>query len=188
MICIGMTQKTTTAEVQIFFFSLNLSTCVHIKVSFRQLFVTFFDTIFFASDDNAQLQQSERLIGVILRGQTLDRTLKLRETAEKLSIGYGTVQRHLQQLDYLFHFDIWVPHKLPEENLSSCSFTYNSLLKWHESDPFLKRIGLTTKNTSSTQEAWEVWGPVNSHLHPKKIFMSCFLREKLSLRKSSVCN
>ncbi|XP_032690457.1 histone-lysine N-methyltransferase SETMAR-like [Odontomachus brunneus] len=48
-----------------------------------------------------------------------DRTLKVREIAETLKI---------------------VPHKLTEENLANRISICNSLLKRHESDPFLKRI------------------------------------------------
>ncbi|KAG5311589.1 SETMR methyltransferase, partial [Acromyrmex insinuator] len=67
-----------------------------------------------------------------------DRTLKVREIAETRKIGYGTVQRHLQQLGS--RLDVWVPHKLTEENLANRMSICNSLLKRHESDPFLKRI------------------------------------------------
>ena len=64
----------------------------------------------------------------------------MREIAETLKIDYGTVQRHLQQLGYVSRLDVWVPHKLTEENLANRMSICNSLLKRHESDPFLKRI------------------------------------------------
>ena len=69
-----------------------------------------------------------------------DRTLKVREIAETLKTDYGTIQRHLQQLGYVSRLDVRVPHKLTEENLANRMSICNSLLKRHESDPFLKRI------------------------------------------------
>ncbi|XP_018400177.1 PREDICTED: histone-lysine N-methyltransferase SETMAR-like, partial [Cyphomyrmex costatus] len=112
-----------------------------------------------------------------------DRTLKVREIAETLKIGYGTVQKHLQQLGYMSRLDVWVPHKLTEENLANHISICNSLLKRHESDPFLKRI-VTGDENEKNEVAQRLESYVRvllcfdplcaapkAGLHPKKILL-----------------
>lgn len=111
-----------------------------------------------------------------------DRTIKVREIAETLKIGYGTVQRHLQQLGYVSRLDVWVPHKLTEMNLANRISICNSLLKRHESDPFLKRIVTGDEkwiiyDNIVRKRSWRTAGePPNATpkagLHPKKILLS----------------
>ena len=106
----------------------------------------------------------------------------MREIAETLKIGYGTVQRHLQQLGYVSRLDVWVPHKLTEENLANRISICNSLLKRHESDPFLKRIVTGDEkwiiyDNIVRKRSWGTAGePPNATpkagLHPKKILLS----------------
>ena len=106
----------------------------------------------------------------------------MREIAETLKIGYGTVQRHLQQLGYVSSLDVWVPHKLTEENLANRMSICNSLLKRHESDPFLIRIVTGDEkwiiyDNIVRKRSWGIAGePPNvtpkAGLHPKKILLS----------------
>ena len=63
-----------------------------------------------------------------------------REIAGNLSISHTFVERHLKQLGYVNQFDIWVPHKLNEIQLTKRISICDSLLKRNETDQFLKRI------------------------------------------------
>ena len=39
----------------------------------------------------------------------------MREIADIFKISKSSVESHLLQLDYINHFDVWVPHKLSEK-------------------------------------------------------------------------
>ena len=77
---------------------------------------------------------------------------------------------------------LWVPHKLTEENLANRMSICNSLLKRHESDPFLKRIVTGDEkwiiyDNIVRKRSWGIAGePPNvtpkAGLHPKKILLS----------------
>ena len=62
------------------------------------------------------------------------------EIADILKIPKSRAENHLQQLDYVNRFDVWVPHKLSEKNLLDPISAYDSLLKCNENVPFLKQI------------------------------------------------
>ena len=64
-----------------------------------------------------------------------------REIANILKISKSSIENHLHQLGYVNHFDVWVPHKLSEENLLDHTSACNSLLKRNENVTFLKQIG-----------------------------------------------
>ena len=61
-----------------------------------------------------------------------------REIAEKLNIPHTCVESHLKKLGYVNKFDIWVPHKLNEIQLTKRISICDSLLKRNETDPFSK--------------------------------------------------
>ncbi|GFW80373.1 mariner transposase [Trichonephila clavipes] len=50
------------------------------------------------------------------------------------------VYDHLKGLGLSSKLDVWVPYVLTERNLCRCIDVYDSLLKHHENDPFLKGI------------------------------------------------
>ena len=43
----------------------------------------------------------------------------MRERADILQISKSTIENHLHQLGYVNCFDVWVPHKFSEKNLST---------------------------------------------------------------------
>ena len=60
------------------------------------------------------------------------------EIAHILKIPKSSTENHLRQLGYVSHFDVWVPHKLSEENFLDCVSTCDFLLKHNENIPFFK--------------------------------------------------
>ena len=61
------------------------------------------------------------------------------EIADKLKISKSSTENHLCQLGYVNRFDVWVPHKLRENNLLDRISTRYSLLKCNENILFLKQ-------------------------------------------------
>ena len=61
------------------------------------------------------------------------------EIAGTLKICKSSTENHLHQLDYVTHFDGWVPCKLSEKNLLDCASTCDSLVKRNENTPFKKK-------------------------------------------------
>ena len=69
----------------------------------------------------------------------------MQEIADILKVSKSSTENHLQQLGYVHHFDVWVPHKLSKKNLdhiSACDY----LLKLNENVPFLKQIVMDEKS------------------------------------------
>ena len=62
------------------------------------------------------------------------------ERANILEISKSSAENHLHQLGYVNCFDVWVPHKLSENNPLDRISTSNPLLKLNENVPFLKQI------------------------------------------------
>ena len=62
------------------------------------------------------------------------------EIAHILKISKSSIEKHLRQLGYVSHFDVWVPHKLSEENFLDHISTCDFLLKHNENVPFLKQM------------------------------------------------
>ncbi|GFX77684.1 putative DD34D transposase [Trichonephila clavipes] len=62
------------------------------------------------------------------------------QAIKKLTDVYGEVYDHLKGLGLSSKLDVWVPHVLTERNLYRRIDVCDSLLKRHESYPFLKRI------------------------------------------------
>ncbi|GFW81915.1 histone-lysine N-methyltransferase SETMAR [Trichonephila clavipes] len=62
------------------------------------------------------------------------------EIGLRLNLSNSTVYDHLKGLGLSSKLDAWVPHVLTERNLCRRIDVYDSLLKRHENDPFLKRI------------------------------------------------
>ena len=58
------------------------------------------------------------------------------EIADILKISKSRVENHLHQLGYVNCFDVWVQHKLSEENLLDHISTCDSLLKHNETFHF----------------------------------------------------
>ena len=62
------------------------------------------------------------------------------EIADRLKISKSSIENHLHQLDYVNHFDVWVPHKLSKKNLLDHISACDSLLKRNENVPVFKQI------------------------------------------------
>lgn len=62
------------------------------------------------------------------------------EIASIVKTSSSSVENHLQQLDYVNCFDMWLPQKLSEKDLLDRVSICDSLLKRNESIPFLKQI------------------------------------------------
>ena len=63
-----------------------------------------------------------------------------REIADILKMSKSSIENHWHQLAYVNRFDVWVPHKLREENLLDGISACNSLPKRNENISFLKQI------------------------------------------------
>ncbi|GFY08020.1 putative DD34D transposase [Trichonephila clavipes] len=68
------------------------------------------------------------------------RRITTREIGLRLNLSNSTVYDHLKGLGLSSKLDVWVPHVLTERNLCRRIDVFDSLLKRHENDPFLKRI------------------------------------------------
>ncbi|GFX62465.1 histone-lysine N-methyltransferase SETMAR [Trichonephila clavipes] len=69
-----------------------------------------------------------------------NRRITTREIGLRLNLSTPTVYGHLKDLGLSTKLDVWVPHVLTERNLCRRTDVYDSLLKRHENDLFLKRI------------------------------------------------
>ncbi|XP_046836130.1 histone-lysine N-methyltransferase SETMAR-like [Vespa crabro] len=69
-----------------------------------------------------------------------NRRITTREIGERLNLSNSTVYDHLKGLGLTSRLDIWIPHVITERNLCRRVDVYDSFLKRHENDPFLKRI------------------------------------------------
>ena len=97
----------------------------------------------------------------------------------KISTIKSSTENHLHQLGYVYHFDVWVPHKLSEKNLLDHISACDSLLKRNENIPFLKQtvIGNEKWILYNNVEWKRSWGKRNeppsttprASLHPKKV-------------------
>ncbi|XP_076036035.1 histone-lysine N-methyltransferase SETMAR-like [Oratosquilla oratoria] len=63
--------------------------------------------------------------------------IKTRELAKEVKLSKSTVHEHLVSLGYTSRYNVWVPHKLSEQN---CLDICDMLLKRNESRPFLKTL------------------------------------------------
>jgi len=64
----------------------------------------------------------------------------IRELADALKISIGSVHLHLKQLGYINKLDVWVPHELKKVYLTQRIDIYDQLVKFEQSNPFLKRM------------------------------------------------
>ena len=105
----------------------------------------------------------------------------MQEVANRLKISKSSVEKHLHQLGYVHHFDVWVPQKLSEKNFLDCISAYNSLLKHNENVLFWKQIVMgDEKRILYNNVEWKrSWGKRNepppttpkASLHPKKVML-----------------
>ena len=84
------------------------------------------------------------------------------EIAEELNISHTCVERHLKQLGYVNNFDIWVPHKLNEIQLSDPRTLELAVPTTDPTSSWLlprsTAIGwLNEEDTMSSRHLW--WGP-----------------------------
>ncbi|GFV52185.1 histone-lysine N-methyltransferase SETMAR [Trichonephila clavipes] len=70
----------------------------------------------------------------------LNQRITTREIELRLNLSNSTVYDHLKGQGLSSKLDVWVPHVLTEGNLCRYIDVYDSFLKRHENDPFLKRI------------------------------------------------
>ena len=104
-----------------------------------------------------------------------------REIANILKISKSSVENHLHQFGYVNHFDVWVPHKLSEQNLLDCISACDSLLKRNENVPFLKQIVTGDEkwilyNNVEWKRSWSKRNEPpptipKAGLHPKKVML-----------------
>jgi [histone H3]-lysine36 N-dimethyltransferase SETMAR len=64
----------------------------------------------------------------------------VRELADKLSVHYSTVCRHITSIGKVKKLDKWVPHELKEKHKTRRLHVCSSLLTRNKRDPFLRRI------------------------------------------------
>jgi histone-lysine N-methyltransferase SETMAR len=83
-----------------------------------------------------------------------DRHITVREIAKKLNLSKTTIDDHLRNLGYSKKLDIWVPHKLVENQLIQRINICDMLFKRNQIDPFLK-------NLITGDEKWIVYNNVN---------------------------
>ncbi|XP_052822739.1 histone-lysine N-methyltransferase SETMAR-like [Octopus bimaculoides] len=62
-----------------------------------------------------------------------------RELAEKLEVSKSTLHEHLAKIGYVSRYNVWVPHKLSEQNCMDRYSICDMLLKHNENKPFLKQ-------------------------------------------------
>jgi len=60
--------------------------------------------------------------------------------AKELGIDHKTVLNHLHKAGYKKKLDVWVPHELSIRNMLDRINICDTLLKWNEIEPFLKRM------------------------------------------------
>ena len=65
------------------------------------------------------------------------------EIANILKTSKSSIESHWHQPGYVNHFDVWVPHKLNEQNLLDHISACNSLLKCDENFPFFEKKIMT---------------------------------------------
>ena len=105
-----------------------------------------------------------------------------REIAEKLKLSHPCVEKHSKQLGYVDKFDIWVPHKLNDIQLTRRTSICDSLLKRNKTDPFLKRIitgdekwvvydNVVRKRSSSKRDE-PAQSTSKTDIHQKKLMLS----------------
>ncbi|XP_076069700.1 histone-lysine N-methyltransferase SETMAR-like [Oratosquilla oratoria] len=63
-----------------------------------------------------------------------------RELAKEVKLSKSTVHEHLVSLGYTSRYNVWVPHKLFEQNCLDRYSICDMLLKRNESRPFLKTL------------------------------------------------
>ena len=103
------------------------------------------------------------------------------EIADILKISKSSIENHLHQVGYVNSFDVWVPHKLSEENLLDHISACDSLLKSNENVLFLKQVVLGDEKwiLNNNVERKRLWGKRNepppttpkADLHPKKVML-----------------
>lgn len=83
-----------------------------------------------------------------------------REIAEILKIALPTVLKYLHQLNYVNHYDVWVPHDLRKKNLMDRITVSDSLLKRNDDDSFFNRMvtgneKLIIDNNVKRKKSWD---------------------------------
>ncbi|XP_052827934.1 histone-lysine N-methyltransferase SETMAR-like [Octopus bimaculoides] len=63
-----------------------------------------------------------------------------RELAEKLEISKSSIHEYLMKIGYVSCYNVWVPHKLSEQNCMDQYSICDMLLKHNENKPFLKEL------------------------------------------------
>ena len=64
----------------------------------------------------------------------------MRDIAEILKVPKSTIERHVQRLELVKNFDIWIPHKLKEIHSTKYINASDFRLKSNEFNLFLLRI------------------------------------------------
>ncbi|GFW91424.1 histone-lysine N-methyltransferase SETMAR [Trichonephila clavipes] len=60
--------------------------------------------------------------------------------AQELKIDHRAVLNHLRKVGFKKKLDLWVPHQLTPKNMMDQISIYETLAKWNEIGPFLKRM------------------------------------------------
>ncbi|GFT63303.1 histone-lysine N-methyltransferase SETMAR [Trichonephila clavipes] len=70
----------------------------------------------------------------------VDRLLNSRSITQELKIDHKTILNHLREVVLKRKLDVWVPHQLTPTNMMDRISICEALVKWNETDPFLKRM------------------------------------------------
>ncbi|GFV74384.1 histone-lysine N-methyltransferase SETMAR [Trichonephila clavipes] len=79
---------------------------------------------------------------------------------------------HLKGLGLSLKLDVWVPHVLTERNLCRRIDVYDSLLKRHEHDPFLKRIITGDEKGHGAKKDESAQTISKADIHQKRVMLS----------------
>ena len=69
-----------------------------------------------------------------------DKHVSTVELTRELGIDHKTVLNHLHKAGYKKKLDVWVPHELNVRNMMDRINICDTLLKWNEIKPFMKRM------------------------------------------------
>ncbi|GFW02180.1 histone-lysine N-methyltransferase SETMAR [Trichonephila clavipes] len=108
-------------------------TANYVQFWFRQ----FFSDIFDVKDAPHTVRLVVDKIAEIIE---LDRQVSSRSISQQLKINHKTVLNHLRKVGLEKKLNVWVQHKLTPKNMMDRISISETLAKWNEIDPPLKRM------------------------------------------------
>ena len=111
--------------------------------------------------------------------------------SQHIKISKSSTENHLHQLDYVNHFDVWVPRKLSEKKFPDRISPCDSLRKHNKNVTFLKQIVMGDEkwilyNSVEWKRSWGKWNKPppstpKAGLHPKKVMLCIWWNWKVVL-------